>query len=40
MGAHFILDIFEGVDLAALMATAQVPVLATSSYATAKHLPG
>lgn len=34
MGAHFILDIFEGVDLAALMATAQIPVLATSSYAT------
>jgi len=34
MGAHFILDIFEGVDLAELMATTQVPVLATSSYAT------
>ncbi|WP_211463880.1 TrmH family RNA methyltransferase [Collimonas silvisoli] len=34
MGAHFILDIFEGVDLAALMAAAQIPVLATSSYAT------
>lgn len=34
MGAHFILDIFEGVDLAALMTSAQVPVLATSSYAT------
>jgi len=34
MGAHFILDIYEGVDLAALMATAQIPVLATSSYAT------
>jgi TrmH family RNA methyltransferase len=34
MGAHFILDIFEGVDLAALMATTQIPVLATSSYAT------
>ena len=34
MGAHFILEIFEGVDLAALMASAQVPVLATSSYAT------
>jgi TrmH family RNA methyltransferase len=34
MGAHFILDIFESVDLAALMATTQIPVLATSSYAT------
>ena len=33
MGAHFILDVFEGVDLAALMAASQVPVLATSSYA-------
>ncbi|AMP06000.1 TrmH family RNA methyltransferase [Collimonas pratensis] len=34
MGAHFILDIFEGVDLAALMSATLVPVFATSSYAT------
>lgn len=34
MGAHFILDIFEGVDLAAFIVTTKIPVLATSSYAT------
>jgi TrmH family RNA methyltransferase len=33
MGAHFVLDIFENVDLPALAAQAQVPVLATSGYA-------
>ncbi|MFC5475221.1 TrmH family RNA methyltransferase [Paraherbaspirillum soli] len=34
MGAHFLLEIFEGVDLAAVVAHARIPVLATSSYAT------
>jgi TrmH family RNA methyltransferase len=34
MGAHFVLDIFENVDLAALMSTAAVTTLATSGYAT------
>lgn len=34
MGAHFILKIFENVDLAALMKTARLPILATSSHAT------
>ncbi|MBS0308999.1 MAG: RNA methyltransferase [Proteobacteria bacterium] len=34
MGAHFLLTIHENVDLAALMASASVPVLATSSHAT------
>ncbi|MET0321484.1 MAG: RNA methyltransferase [Duganella sp.] len=34
MGAHFVLDIFENVDLAALMAASQVTTLATSGYAT------
>jgi RNA methyltransferase, TrmH family len=32
MGAHFLLDIFEGVDLHVLLRDTQVPVLATSSY--------
>ena len=32
MGAHFLLDIFENVDLAALIGDAQVPVFATSSH--------
>lgn len=35
MGAHFGLDIHEQVDLSALVATAGVPVLATSSHADA-----
>ena len=34
MGAHFLLRIFEDVDLACLVCTATVPVLATSSHAT------
>jgi len=34
MGAHFVLDIVENVDLAALMAGARVPTVATSGYAT------
>jgi TrmH family RNA methyltransferase len=34
MGAHFVLEIFENVDLAALVRGARVPVLATSGYAT------
>jgi len=34
MGAHFVLDIFENVDLAALIAGAKVQTLATSGYAT------
>lgn len=33
MGAHFVLDIFEGVDLAGLIAASGVAVLATSGYA-------
>jgi TrmH family RNA methyltransferase len=33
MGAHFVLEIFENVDLEALVRGAQVPVLATSGYA-------
>jgi TrmH family RNA methyltransferase len=33
MGAHFLLNIFENVDLAALIRGAKVPVLATSSHA-------
>ncbi len=33
MGAHFLLNIVENVDLAPLIRSAQVPVLATSSYA-------
>jgi TrmH family RNA methyltransferase len=33
MGAHFLLNIVENVDLAAVLATSDVPVLATSSHA-------
>jgi len=33
MGAHFVLEIFEQADLAALIQAAQIPVLATSGYA-------
>lgn len=33
MGAHFVLEIFENVDLPALVRGARVPVLATSGYA-------
>ncbi|WMW82409.1 RNA methyltransferase [Undibacterium cyanobacteriorum] len=32
MGAHFVIDIFEGVDLKSLIASAKVRVLATSSH--------
>jgi TrmH family RNA methyltransferase len=35
MGAHFVLDIFENVELAPLVKDAAVPVLATSGYAAA-----
>jgi TrmH family RNA methyltransferase len=34
MGAHFVLDIFENVDLAELLQNARVTTLATSGYAT------
>ncbi len=34
MGAHFVLDIFENVDLADLVKSSAVAVLATSGYAT------
>jgi TrmH family RNA methyltransferase len=34
MGAHFVLEIFENVDLAALVRGARIPVLATSGYAS------
>lgn len=34
MGAHFLLDIFDSVDLQGLISKAQVPILATSSHAT------
>ncbi|HZV67766.1 MAG TPA: RNA methyltransferase, partial [Telluria sp.] len=34
MGAHFVLDIYENVDLAPLVRAARIPVLATSGYAT------
>ena len=34
MGAHFVVEIHENVDLAALIGAAAVPVLATSGYAT------
>jgi TrmH family RNA methyltransferase len=34
MGAHFILDIFENVDLAPLVRAARVPVLATTGHAS------
>jgi TrmH family RNA methyltransferase len=33
MGAHFVLDIFENVDLAGLARSSRIPVLATSGYA-------
>lgn len=33
MGAHFVLEVFENVDLAQLVRAAKVPVLATSGYA-------
>lgn len=33
MGAHFVLDIFENVDLAPLLRASKLPVLATSSHA-------
>ena len=33
MGAHFVVEIFENVDLAALISSAAIPVLATSGYA-------
>lgn len=36
MGAHFVLEIFEQADLAALVRHAQIPVLATSGYAAEK----
>ena len=36
MGAHFVLEIFENVDLAALIRDAAVTVLATSGYATTR----
>lgn len=32
MGAHFILDIFENVDLTDLLAASRIPVIATSSH--------
>ncbi len=34
MGAHFVLDIYENVDLAPLVRDARIAVLATSGYAT------
>jgi RNA methyltransferase, TrmH family len=33
MGAHFLLEIFENVDLSALLQNANIPVMATSSHA-------
>jgi RNA methyltransferase, TrmH family len=33
MGAHFVLDIFEGIDLVELARSSAIPVLATSSHA-------
>ncbi|MCA1248224.1 RNA methyltransferase [Massilia sp. MS-15] len=33
MGAHFVLDIFENIELAPLVRSASIPVLATSGYA-------
>lgn len=33
MGAHFLIEIFENVDLEALIQRADIPVIATSSYA-------
>lgn len=34
MGAHFVLDIYENVDLAALVSSSRIATLATSGYAT------
>ncbi|MCC6071042.1 TrmH family RNA methyltransferase [Massilia sp. GCM10020059] len=34
MGAHFVVDIYENVDLASLIAPSKIAVLATSGYAT------
>ena len=34
MGAHFVLDIFENVDLAPLVSASQIATVATSGYAT------
>ena len=34
MGAHFVIDIYENVDLAGLVGDARIAVLATSGYAT------
>ena len=34
MGAHFVVEIFENVDLAGVIGSALIPVLATSGYAT------
>ncbi|WP_394782355.1 TrmH family RNA methyltransferase [Undibacterium sp.] len=34
MGAHFLLNIYENVDLESLLKTAKIPVLATSSHAS------
>jgi TrmH family RNA methyltransferase len=34
MGAHFVLEIFENVDLPALVKSSRIPVLATSGYAS------
>lgn len=36
MGAHFVLEIFENVDLAALIAASRIKVVATSGYATTR----
>jgi TrmH family RNA methyltransferase len=33
MGAHFLLEIFEGIDLVELLGQSQLPVIATSSHA-------
>jgi len=33
MGAHFVLEIIESVDLASIVQSASIPILATSSYA-------
>ncbi len=36
MGAHFVVHIYEGVDLAALIQASKIAVLATSGYATCR----
>ncbi|RJG06187.1 RNA methyltransferase [Noviherbaspirillum cavernae] len=36
MGAHFLLNIFENADLAFLLESARIPILATSSHATTR----